>query len=147
MLTSIRDFLVTAIGKPEPSDLAENLNEMFKDIFSCWLEDEGEYLGIARVICETYGALSRGDISQTANLVASAKQTNIFTPEMAARLAQMRAAMPDSDEDDDGDSMISYGENMEEDEPEPQQEAPKKREPVIDEDGFQMVLRSGRKRQ
>eukprot|EP00161_Ancyromonas_sigmoides_P025397 TRINITY_DN849_c3_g1_i1.p1 TRINITY_DN849_c3_g1~~TRINITY_DN849_c3_g1_i1.p1 ORF type:complete len:165 (-),score=19.64 TRINITY_DN849_c3_g1_i1:584-1078(-) len=103
-VAGIREFLMTASGRIEPSDLSALLDQMLKDLFSTWLEEAAEFDAVSAEIVQIYHETAAGNSGKVCELLAKTTKENIFSEEMARRLALVRR---DSDSSG-GESVMSW---------------------------------------
>ena len=124
----------------ELSDLQDLLDEAIQVDFNVQAEDDSPYM-VARSLYNTYSQVASGDTTyvQTLKQQFEVNGTNQIVAESMRNSAQFlggeesSSSSDDDDDDEDGDGM-----DVDEEEQGPPQ-------PVVDEDGFQVVQRRGRR--
>jgi hypothetical protein len=97
-------YFLLASGRIEPSDLSALLDQMLKDLFSTWLEEAAEFDAVSGEIVQIYHETAAGNSGKVCELLAKTTKENIFSEEMARRLALVRR---DSDSSG-GESVMSW---------------------------------------
>jgi len=122
----------------ELSDLQDLLDEAIQVDFNVQAEDDSPYM-VARSLYNTYSQVASGDTTyvQTLKQQFEANGTNQIVAESMRNSAQFLGAEESSSSDDDDDE---EGDGMDVDE---EEQGPP--QPVVDEDGFQVVQRRGRR--
>ncbi|KAJ3072178.1 rRNA accumulation- protein [Rhizoclosmatium sp. JEL0117] len=147
----IVDFFSQNGLRIDPTDLEENLIDFFAESFQVELED-GSAPQISKLICQLFREIGSGDMT-------GFNKARELASRVTGAASQSRRVRAEGEEDDDDDSdddsedgMSNYGEasgsgaagDMEMDEA-PSTPAPRQ-EPIIDEDGFELVQQKGRRR-
>ncbi|KAJ3010771.1 UNVERIFIED_CONTAM: hypothetical protein HDU68_001994 [Siphonaria sp. JEL0065] len=148
----IIDFFSENGLRIDPTDLEENLVDYFSESFHVELED-GSAPEISKMLVALFAQLGRGDLSGFERVKELAGRVVALGPSRRVKGDEDEDDDDDSDSDDDsaldGNGAFDYGSasgsgDMEMDEA-PAALAPKP-EPIIDEDGFELVQQKGRRR-
>ncbi|KAJ3328998.1 hypothetical protein HDU76_008855 [Blyttiomyces sp. JEL0837] len=144
----------------EDSELEENLQGYFDECFHVSLED-GSPTQVAKSLCKVFKELAEGNLSTLEALrKATAGRAQRADGGGAVSGSQRGRANADDDEDDDDDSDDDDDEYLDEDDlvlevadgeagssaMEIVAEPPRRPEPVVDEDGFELVQKPRRRR-
>ncbi|KAI9339630.1 hypothetical protein BDR26DRAFT_379765 [Obelidium mucronatum] len=143
----ILDFFTEHGLRIDPTDLEENVVEFFGESFQVELED-GSGAEISKMLCDLFAQLGRGDLSGFERV-----------RELASRVVPLgpsrKVVGDDDDDDDDSDSsddddILDYSrgqqDDMDMDDASSIASPAPKPEPIIDEDGFELVQQKGRRR-
>jgi pre-rRNA-processing protein TSR2 len=120
----------------ELSDLQDLLDEAIQVDFNVQAEDDSPYT-VARSLYNTYSQVASGDTTyvQTLKQQFEANGANQIVAESMRNSAQFLGGEESSSSDDDDEEDGEDGMDIDEDQGPPQ--------PVVDEDGFQVVQRGG----
>ena len=137
--------LVLCPADHELSDLQDLLDEAIQVDFNVQAEDDSPYM-VARSLFNTYHQVANGDYSYVETLRQQFEQngTNQIVAESMRNSAQFLGGEEESSSDDEGDDDENgeggAGDGMDIDD---EEQGPP--QPVVDEDGFELVQRRGRR--